>query len=102
GRVFGCGRLCRRGLLLGGRLRACARWHLRRPSRAAGSWRLLSLLLLLALLLHLRQTEEDLPSDQDQRRQHDEEERILLIIHLIGSYRLRRSSCDRGSVPPTP
>ena len=36
------------------------------------------------LLLHLRQAEKDLPSDQHDGRQHDGEQHVLLVVHLIG------------------
>ncbi len=69
---------------------------LRRGSglRLRGAGRLLRglrlLLLRLLLLLHLRQADENLPSDQHERRQHDGEERVLLVGHPNGSYRSRR------------
>ena len=49
--------------------------------RAAGRLLLLGLL----LLLHLRHAEEDLPPDQDKRREDDGEQRVLLVVHVIGS-----------------
>src|SRR5215470_15962016 len=51
---------------------------------------LLRLLLLdLLLLLHLRDAEIDLPSDQDERGEHDGEDGILLIVHLGARSRRR-------------
>ena len=38
---------------------------------------------LLLLLVHLRQADKNLPANQDQRRQHDGEERVLLVVHLM-------------------
>ena len=53
---------------------------------APGAGRLLLLLLLLqqrllALLLHLRHADEELPADQHDRRQHDGENGILVVGH---------------------
>ncbi len=45
-------------------------------------------------LLHLRHAEEDLPADQHERRQHDGEERVLLVVHLIA--RIARTALRRS------
>jgi hypothetical protein len=37
----------------------------------------------LALALHLRHADEILPSDQNDRRQHDSENGVLLIVHEV-------------------
>src|SRR5207302_8841763 len=97
-RGFARERRGRRGRRLAGCLRRRSRRCWCRSSR--GWWRLLLLLLLLLLrslllLLHLWEPEEDLPADQDQRREHDGKNRIFLVIHL--GARSRRSARSKSS-----
>ena len=90
------GRRCRR---LAGCLRRRSRRRRCRGPRSGLRLLLLLLLLLLLrsllLLLHLREPEEDLPADQDQRREHDGKDRIFLVIHL--GARSRRSARSKSS-----
>ena len=68
------------------RLRLRLRLRRRRslgPAPVRSLLRLLLLLLLLPLLLHLRHAEEILPRDQHDRRQHDRQDGVLLIVHCL-------------------
>ena len=79
------GARCRRGLRRAGLLGKGRRLLLRT---------LLRLLLLdLLLLLHLRQAEVDLPRNQDERREHDGENGVLLVGHLQTRRSARSKSC---------
>src|SRR5262245_2847433 len=80
------------------RRRARCRWGLRRPRLLGNGRRLLRtllrlLLLDLLLLLHLRQTEIDLPPDQDERGEHDGENCVLLVAHPDTRRSARWKSC---------
>ena len=103
-------RLAGHGGRLAGRLRSGCPARLRRraglrrgPAAARERRRLLRvllrllLLLVLLLLLHLRQADEILPADQHERRQHDGEDGVLLVVIsalFVPAYRAGRRSAS--------